>query len=95
MAVPAFLSGPGLPQLFLFLIPTLTFHHFYCFLLLAPSAVKYGTWSTGLMTFPSVPFTSFAPPLVLPRSGCLLLQHTGYQALLYVIYFLEVFCLIL
>lgn len=51
---------------------------FYWFLL----EFKYGTCRTGLMTHLSVPLISFAPPLVLPWSGCLLLRHMGYQALL-------------
>lgn len=43
----------------------------------------------------SLPLISLGPPLILPRSGCLLLQHADYQALLCVISILELFCLIL
>lgn len=73
MAVPAFLSGPGLPQLFLILIPTLTFHHSYCFLWLAPSAVQvwyleYGPEDISLCFFHLLCSTFGTPSVWLPTA---------------------------
>lgn len=96
MAIAVFLSTPGLPQLFYFLIAVLTFHYSHYFVSLALSGVQarylyyWPDNNSALCSF-GLLFSTFA----LPQSGCLLLQHTGCQALLYVVSFLELFCLIL
>lgn len=95
MATAVFLSTPGLPQLFHFLIAVLTFHYSCYFVLLALSGVKvqylyYWPDNTAFCSFVLL-FSTFA----LPQPGCPLLWHTGYQALLHVVSFLELFCFIL